>query len=67
MHALETQMQNPTKKRGRAKYDPLHIGLLLVSTLLLILAAIFLVMQYNFLGIITMIVGMAVRYFDTRL
>lgn len=64
---METQLELKTKKRGGEKLGPVHLGMLLLSTLLLTVAGIFLVVGMNWLGIITMILGIAVRVLDTKL
>lgn len=64
---METQLELKTKKRGGEKLGPVHLGMLLLSTLLLTVAAIFLIAGMNWVGIIAMILGIAVRVIDTRL
>lgn len=64
---METQTQVLTRKRGGAKYGGVHLAMLIASTLLLTLAAVFLVMEMNVLGVIVMLLGIAVRALDTRL
>ena len=64
---METQLDLKTKKRGGEKLGPVHLGMLVLSTALLTLAAIFLIADLNWLGVIAMILGIAVRAMDTRL
>ncbi len=63
----QTQTQVLTNKRGGSKMAPLHWGMLLASTVLLTLAAVLMVMEYNILGLIVMLAGIAVRVIDTRM
>ena len=60
------QTETITVKRGGAKCSAIHIALLIASTLLLTLAAIFLIKEMNVAGIITMILGLVARVIDTR-
>lgn len=64
--AVESELQIRSNKRGGTKLAPLHLGLLILSTVLLTLAGIFLVMGWNAVGIITMLLGIAVRVIDIR-
>jgi hypothetical protein len=65
--AVESELQLKSRKRGGAKMEPLHLGLMIASTLLLTLAGIFLIMHLNILGIVAMLLGIALRVVDTRL
>lgn len=64
---MESHLQMTSKKRGGAKLSPIHVGLMLLCTVLLTLAGIFLVYGMNVLGVLTMILGIAVRVVDTRI
>lgn len=64
---MTNQAQTLTKKRGGDKTGPLHITLLITSTLLLTIAGLLFVWSYNIPGIITMIAGIIIRALDTRL
>ena len=64
---METQAQPATTKRGGAKTSPLHITLIILSTLLLTLAGVFLIFHWNVVGIVTMILGIIVRIADTKI
>lgn len=64
---MESELHLSTDKRGGAKLSPVHVGLLILSTVLLTLAGIFLVMEWNFLGVITMLLGLGTRVLDTKI
>lgn len=64
---LENSANTLTTKRGGAKYGGAHLALLIISTLLLTVAAIFLIKDMNVLGIITLVLGMLARLIDTRI
>jgi hypothetical protein len=65
--AVESELQMKSKKRGGAKKEPVHLGLLLLSTILLTVAGLLMVYGYNVMGVLAMLLGIGVRVLDMRI